>query len=107
MKKIFLVTIILCLSIATQAIEITKSGSELFTDSFLKSPSGDSVVWIGAIRADSAHIPAGKRFLSRETGTPEYKSIWKNINPLSRKSIILRKSFVAHKAITKAVTSIC
>ncbi|MBV5282915.1 MAG: family 78 glycoside hydrolase catalytic domain [Paludibacter sp.] len=107
MKKLFLATIILCLSIASQAIEITKSVSELRTDLFLNSPLGDKGVWIGAIRADSAHIPAGKRFLSWEMGTPEYKAIWKNIDPISRKSIILRKSFVVKKEIKEAVTSIC
>lgn len=107
MKKLFLATIILCLSIASQAIEITKSVSELRTDLFLNSPLGDKGVWIGAIRADSAHIPAGKRFLSWEIGTPEYKAIWKNIDPISRKSIILRKSFVVKKEIKEAVTSIC
>ena len=32
---------------------------------------GSSCFWIGAIRSDSAHIPAGKRFLSWEMGTPE------------------------------------
>lgn len=64
-------------------------------------------VWIGAVRSDSAHIPAGKRFLSWEMGTPEYKAVWKNINPLSKRSILLRKSFSASKEIKEAVTSIC
>jgi len=63
--------------------------------------------WIGAIRADSAHIPAGKRFFSWEMGTPEYKAVWKNIDSLSRKSIVLRKSFSASKEIQEAVTYIC
>ncbi len=107
MKKLFLAIIILCLSIASQAIEITKSVSELPTESFLNSPLGDKGVWIGAIRSDSARIPAGKRFLSWEMGTPEYKTVWKNIDPISRKSIILRKSFIAKKEIKEAVTSIC
>ncbi|MDD5185921.1 MAG: hydrolase, partial [Paludibacter sp.] len=34
--------------------------------------------WIGAIRSDSARIPVGKRFLSWDMGTPEYKAVWKN-----------------------------
>ncbi|MFT3751530.1 MAG: glycoside hydrolase family 78 protein [Paludibacter sp.] len=63
--------------------------------------------WIGAIRADSAHIPAGKRFPSWEMGTPEYKAVWKNINPVSQKSILLRKAFSVKKEIKEAVTSIC
>lgn len=72
-----------------------------------KSPLGDLGVWIGAIRADSARIPAGKRFLSWEMGTPEYKAVWKNIDSISRKSIVLRKSFSASKKIQEAVTYIC
>lgn len=62
--------------------------------------------WIGAIRADSAHIPAGKRFLSWEMGTPEYKAVWKNIDSVSRKSIVLRKSFSTTKEIKDAITYI-
>ena len=72
-----------------------------------KSPLGDLGVWIGAIRADSARIPAGKRFLSWEMGTPEYKAVWKKIDTVSRKSIVLHKSFSAHKEIEEAITYIC
>ncbi|MFM2291643.1 MAG: hypothetical protein RIS29_1456 [Bacteroidota bacterium] len=75
---------------------------ELFVSTF--KPTS---VWIGAIRADSAHIPAGKRFPSWEMGTPEYKAVWKNINPISKKSILLRKAFSARKKIKEAVVSIC
>lgn len=63
--------------------------------------------WIGAIRSDSARIPAGKRFFSREMGKPEYKAVWKNIDSLSRRSILLRKSFRVEKEITEAITYIC
>ncbi|MDD3322528.1 MAG: glycoside hydrolase family 78 protein [Paludibacter sp.] len=63
--------------------------------------------WIGAIRTDSAHIPAGKRFLSWEMGTPEYKAVWKNIDSISRKSIFLRKVFKAPNEIQEAITYIC
>ena len=81
------------------AVEFTK-----LTCEFKQNPAA---FWIGAIRADSAHIPTGKRFLSWEMGTPEYKAVWKNIDPISRKSIILRKPFVAKQEIKQAVTSIC
>lgn len=63
--------------------------------------------WIGAIRADSARIPAGKRFFSWEMGKPEYKAIWRNIDTLSQKSIYLRKSFMAEKKITDATAYVC
>ncbi|MFA5045100.1 MAG: glycoside hydrolase family 78 protein [Paludibacter sp.] len=63
--------------------------------------------WIGAIRSDSARIPVGKRFLSWEMGTPEYKAVWKNIDSVSRKSIVLRKSFTTTRKIQEATTYIC
>lgn len=83
----------------TEATEINK-----FNCDFQQNPAA---FWIGAIRSDSAHIPAGKRFLSCEMGTPEYKAVWKNIDPVSKRSIILRKSFFSKKTITKATTLIC
>lgn len=86
-------------TVESQAIEPIKPTSEF--------QQNTSTFWIGAIRADSARIPAGKRFLSWEMGTLEYKAIWKNIDPISSRSIILRKSFIAKKAIREAVTSIC
>ena len=104
-KHIFLIAFLL-VSLFIQAVEINKSGG-LSSNLFLKSPLGDSGVWIGAIRSDSAHIPAGKRFPSWDMGTPEYKAVWKNINPLSKRSILFRKSFSAQKEIKEAVTSIC
>jgi len=66
-----------------------------------------NALWVGAISSDSARIPAGKRFLSSEMGTAEYKAIWKNIDTLSSKSIILRKSFIANKQITDATAYVC
>lgn len=77
------------------------------TASIFKSPFEDLGVWIGAIRSDSAHMPAGKRFLSWEMGTLEYKAVWENIDSVSRKSIVLRKSFAATKEIQEAITYIC
>ncbi|MDR3651824.1 MAG: glycoside hydrolase family 78 protein [Paludibacter sp.] len=63
--------------------------------------------WIGAIRSDSAHIPAGVRFPTSEMRTPQYNEIWKNINTLSQKSIYLRKPFYAEKQITDATAYVC
>ena len=95
-KNIFLIFLLVFLSFAQAKSENTAIYE-----------FGSSCFWIGAIRADSAHIPAGKRFLSWEMGTPEYKAVWKNIDPISRKSIILRKSVITKKEIKEAVTSIC
>lgn len=97
-KHIFLIAFFM-ISVLTHATEMSKLNCDLLNNS--------GSVWIGAIRADSAHIPAGKRFLSWEMGTPEYKAIWKNINPVSKKSILLRKAFSAKKRIKEAVVSIC
>jgi hypothetical protein len=99
MKKHFFLIAFLLISMLIQAVEIKKINCELLNNS--------GSVWIGAIRADSAHIPAGKRFPSSEMGKPEYKAVWKNINPLSKRSILLRKSFSAQKEIKEAVVSIC
>ena len=80
------------------------------TAPILKSSLGDLEVnqlWIGAIRADSARIPSGKRFISGEMNTPAYKAVWKNIDTLSRKSILLRKAFTTPKQIQEAITYIC
>jgi hypothetical protein len=63
--------------------------------------------WIGAIRTEDARIPAGKRFLSSEMRTPETRAIWNAVDSLSRKSILLRKSFQNQgKSIEEAVTHI-
>jgi hypothetical protein len=99
MKKHFFLIAFLLISMLIQAVEIRKLNCELLNNS--------GSFWIGAIRADSAHIPAGKRFPSSEMGKPEYKAIWKNINPVSKRSILLRKSFSAQKEIKEAITSIC
>jgi hypothetical protein len=64
-------------------------------------------LWIGAIRADSARIPAGKRFSYLEMGSPAYKAVWQNVDSVSRKSICLRKSFIANKPVQEAITYIC
>lgn len=103
-----LVFIFLCSSIFSFANVPNKPACELITESYLNSSMRDSgSFWIGAVRADSAHIPAGKRFLTWEMGTPENKAVWKNINPVSKKSILLRKVLFAQKEIKEAVVSIC
>jgi hypothetical protein len=63
--------------------------------------------WIGAIRADSARIPAGQRFFSRDMRTPEYRAVWSGIDSLSRKSILLRKPFQLHRAVSEAIVHVC
>ncbi len=63
--------------------------------------------WIGAIRADSARIPAGQRFYSREMRTPAYRAVWAGIDSLSRRSILLRKSFHLKPGLSEAIVHVC
>lgn len=66
-----------------------------------------SASWIGAIRAEEARIPIGVRFLSSEMRTPGFRAIWANVDSLSRKSILLRKTTVLPKKnIAEAVAYI-
>lgn len=105
-KHIFLIAFLL-VSLFIQAVEINKSRLSS-SNLFLKSPIGDlGGFWIGSIRSDSARIPVGKRFSSLEMNTSEYKAVWKKINLISRKSILLRKAFSPRKEIKEAVVSIC
>lgn len=62
--------------------------------------------WIGAIRSDSARLPVSVRFPSREMRTPEYRAVWEKADSLSRKSILLRKSFRINKEIKEAIVYI-
>ena len=63
--------------------------------------------WIGAIRAEDAGIPVGVRFPYTELRTPEYRATWNSVDSLSRRSIVLRKSFAAEKKIEEAMVYIC
>ncbi len=61
--------------------------------------------WIGAITRKDAHIPEGRHY----TGSvlKETKAAWAAADPLSRQSIILRRSFKPFKAVRKAELRIC
>lgn len=61
--------------------------------------------WIGAITREQAHIPEGRQY----TGSvlKETKGLWAKAAPLSRRSIVLRRSFKPWKAIRKAELRIC
>lgn len=74
---------------------------------FRMAASTTNPQWIGAIRTDSAKIPAGERFYSREMRTPAYRNTWSQIDSLSRKSILLRKTAVFDKPIREAYVQVC
>ena len=61
--------------------------------------------WIGAITRQDARIPEGRTY----TGgvLKETKALWAQVDTLSRRSIVLRRSFRPWKAIKKAELRIC
>ena len=77
---------------------------------FLFSPIGaqdyfGGADWIGAISREDAHIPEGRHY----TGSvlKETKEAWANADPLSRRSIILRRNFKPLRAVKHAELRIC
>ena len=61
--------------------------------------------WIGAITRQQAHIPEGRHY--QGAVLKESKSLWAQADTLSRRSIILRRSFKPWKTIKKAELRIC
>ena len=61
--------------------------------------------WIGAITREQANIPEGR--LYQGAVLKETKTQWTKADPLSKRSIILRRSFRPWKAIKKAELRIC
>ena len=61
--------------------------------------------WIGAITREQAHIPEGRHY--NGAVLKESKELWAKADTLSRRSIILRRSFKPWKAIKKAELRIC
>ena len=61
--------------------------------------------WIGAITREQAHIPEGRHY--NGAVLKETKELWAKADTLSRRSIILRRSFKPWKAIKKAELRIC
>ena len=61
--------------------------------------------WIGAITREQAHIPEGRHY--QGAVLKESKSLWAKADTLSRRSIILRRSFKPWKTIKKAELRIC
>ena len=61
--------------------------------------------WIGAITRQQAHIPEGRHY--QGAVLKETKELWAKADTLSRRSIILRRSFKPWKTIKKAELRIC
>lgn len=63
--------------------------------------------WIGSISHQDARLPKGRNFHSTVLRRPENRSLWEQVNPLSNKSIYLRKTFEADKTVEEAIAYVC
>ena len=81
-----------------------------FILSFIFSPIGaqdyfGEAQWIGAITRKDGKIPEGR--LCSGNVIKETKAAWDKANPLSRRSIVLRRSFKPYKTVKHAELRIC
>lgn len=81
-----------------------------FILSFIFSPIGaqdyfGDAKWIGAITYKDAKIPEGR--LCSGNVIKETKAAWDKADPLSRRSIVLRRSFKPYKTVKHAELRIC
>lgn len=76
------------------------------SQSFRIMPEKIDAQWIGAITKAEAKIPEG-RFSNEVFKKDYYKEAWKNVDTLSAKSIILKRSFKIKKEVVDAVVYIC
>lgn len=81
-----------------------------FILSFIFSPIGaqdyfGGAKWIGAITYKDAKIPEGR--LCSGNVIKETKAAWDKADPLSRRSIVLRRSFKPYKTVKHAELRIC
>ena len=88
MKRIFLVILIILVPLITLA-----------QDYF------DEAQWIGAITRKDAIIPTGRHYSGNII--KQTKAEWDKADPLSHRSIILRRSFKPYKTVKHAELRIC
>lgn len=64
--------------------------------------------WIGAITRADAKLPTGRGYTYEAMKDSSVKAAWAAVDSLSRRSIILKRSFTTSKShITKAVAHVC
>lgn len=68
--------------------------------------AGDGPAWIGAITREQSHLPEGNCFHTWSM-TEEQAAMWENVDTLAKRSIILRKEFIADENVSSAVLNIC
>lgn len=73
---------------------------------FLCLQQGSAQQWIGAITKADAHIPDG-RFFSGGKLKGEDKALWAAVDTLSRRSIIVQKTFKPRRKVQKAEVKVC
>ena len=73
---------------------------------FVTSSPTRAQQWIGAISEEDAHIPAGRHWTGGAENTPEAIAAWDAADPLSRRSIMLRKEFYQLRRVTKAEVTV-
>lgn len=63
--------------------------------------------WIGAITRKDACLPEGRIYTGAELKKPNVKDAWARVDSLAKKSILLRKEFMASKKVKKAIAYVC
>jgi hypothetical protein len=61
-----------------------------------------NALWIGAIKREDSNLPVGRNYHNVPDSSDKGK-LWRQTNPLSRRSIYLRKSFETQKRIKDAI----
>ena len=98
-----IIKVIILLFVGSCLQTIARDFKEQSDSEPLKAPA---VQWIGAITRSDAHIPEGRSFSGGKL-KGEAKELWDAVDSLSRRSIIVGKSFKVRKSIQKAEVKIC
>jgi alpha-L-rhamnosidase len=67
------------------------------------APELSDVQWIGAISHEDSKLPAGREFHAPVLKKKEIAEQWNNVDPLAKRSIMLRKPITIQKKVSKAV----
>lgn len=99
-----------CLSVGTSTTALCRrlmmSLIALAPLSLLAATPFDGAQWIGAITRARAHIPSGRTYTGAALKDPTVKAAWQGVDPLSRRSIVLSRTWARRGPVAKAVVSI-
>jgi len=84
--------------------ENNKSSGWSKISTFRMAPSNieENVKWIGAITKKESNLPEGRNFHTPAISSDD-RNKWQQTNPLSKRSIYLRKDFSSNKSIKEAI----